>query len=398
MVAKSAFQRQSPRRLTPVGEVLKLPAELPSVVADQQALDAAVAELAAAEGPVGVDAERAGSYRYSQKAYLVQVFRRHAPVLLLDPLRIEDFSGLSALLDGTEWIMQAAHNDLECLAEIGLQPITLFDTELAGQLLGLERVGLAGLVETQLGYTMRKSHGQADWSQRPLKRSWLEYAALDVCVLPDLQDALAEALSDAGKTDWAQQEFTHQIRVRAEADAQSRWRRTTGAGRLRTDDQRGALRALWMLRDESARSRDIAWHRVVRDPVLVEIARRLPRTADDLAAVPDLPRPMLRRADTWLAAVEQGLAEPQPAAARVDGPPARSLRAWEQRDPEAAARWVSVRAKLVERAEKLQVWTQTLLAPDIVADLAWAPPEDPASRMAELGARPWQVANTADLF
>jgi len=381
-----------------VGELLKLTAELPLVVADQAALDAAVAELAAAEGPVGVDAERAGSYRYSQRAYLVQVFRRHAPVLLLDPLQIEDFSGLSGLLQDTEWIMQAAHNDLECLAEIGLHPTRLFDTELAGQLLGLERVGLAGLVETQLGYTMRKGHGQADWSQRPLKRSWLEYAALDVCVLPDLEDALAESLAEAGKTGWAEQEFSHQMRVRAEVDAQSRWRRTTGAGRLRSDAQRGALRALWRLRDETARSRDIAWHRVVRDPVLVEIARRLPRTPDDLAAVPDLPRPMLRRADTWLAAVQQGVADPQPMAPRPDGPPPRSLRAWEQRDPDAAARWVEVRAKLDERAKELQVWTQTLLAPDVVAELAWQPPTDPAARMLELGARRWQVENTADLF
>lgn len=381
-----------------MGEVLRLTTDIPVVVADQRALDEAVAVLRAADGPLGVDAERAGSYRYSQRAYLVQVYRRGAPVLLLDPLGIEDFGGLVDLLAGDEWVMQAAHNDLECLAEIGLRPQRLFDTELAAQLLGLEKVGLASLVESQLGYTMRKGHGQADWSQRPLKRSWLEYAALDVCVLPDLQDELSEALADAGKSEWAQQEFGHQIRLRSQADPDVRWRRTGSAGRLRTDAQRGALRALWLLRDEIAASRDIAWHRVVRDQVLVEMAKRSPSTPEDLAAVPDIPRPLLRHADRWLAAIRSGVADPQPAPERADGPPPRSLRAWEQRDAQAAKRWVALRAAVVERADQLHVWTQTLLAPDIVADLAWQPPADPAARMAELGARPWQVEHTADLL
>jgi ribonuclease D len=381
-----------------VSEVLRLTAELPDVVADDDALDAALEALRGGSGPMGVDAERAGSYRYSQRAYLVQVYRRGAPVLLLDPIGIRDFSGLSEVLAAEEWVMQAAHNDLECLAEIDLVPTRLFDTELAAQLLGLPKVGLASLVESHLGYEMRKGHGQADWSARPLRRSWLEYAVLDVTVLPDLQDALLEDLTDAGKTQWAQQEFEHQIRPRPTGDPDQRWRRTGSAGKLKTDAQRGALRALWRLRDELANSRDIAVHRVVRDQVLVEIAKAQPSTSEELAAIPNLPRPMLRHATRWLDAVREGVAEPQRPPTRTDGPPARSIRAWEQRDPEAAQRWLALKARLVERADEVSVWTQTLLAPDIVADLAWQPPADPAARMTELGARPWQVENTVDLF
>ena len=186
-----------------MSEVLRLTTPLPDVVADDDALAGALQGLRDGAGPLGVDAERAGSYRYSQRAYLVQVYRRGAPVLLLDPVGIEDFSGLAQVLAGEEWVMQAAHNDLECLAEIALVPTRLFDTELAAQLLGLPKVGLASLVESHLGYEMRKGHGQADWSSRPLRRSWLEYAVLDVTVLPDLQDALLEDLTDAGKTEWA---------------------------------------------------------------------------------------------------------------------------------------------------------------------------------------------------
>lgn len=377
---------------------LRWDSPLPGVVDTDAGLERAVDALRSGEGPLGVDAERAGSYRYSQRAYLVQVYRRAAPVLLLDPVGIADFGPLADVLGAEEWIMQAAHNDLECLAEIGLTPPRLFDTEIAAQLLGLEKVGLASLVESLLGYSMRKGHGQADWSRRPLRSSWLEYAALDVCLLPDLQDELAEHLADEGKTQWAREEFDHQIRTRPVTDPLERWRRATGAGRLRTDVQRGVLRALWRERDTLARNRDVAVHRIVRDQVLVDIARAQPATLEQLAAIPNVPRPVLASPTTWLAVIAQGAADPAPAAERTDGPPQRSLRAWEQRDAQAAKRWVALRQAVAARAEELRVWPQTLLAPDIVADLAWSPPTDAAARMRELGARPWQIEQTAHLL
>ncbi len=381
-----------------MSELLKLTSALPDVVDSAAALHDAVQAIKEATGPIAVDAERAGSYRYSQRAYLVQVYRRGAPVLLLDPITVTDFNELADVLAGDEWVMQAAHNDLECLEEIGLRPTSLFDTEIAAQLLGLEKVGLASLVESQLGYEMRKSHGQADWSKRPLRRSWLEYAALDVCALPDLQDALAESLEDEGKTEWARQEFGHQMTRRQVSDPENRWRRTNSAGRLRTDAQRGALYRLWVHRDALARERDVAWHRILRDQVMVEIAKQLPTTLEELTSVEKVPRTVLQQGQRWLEVIAQGAAEPVRPLERVDGPPARSMRAWEQRDPAAAARWVALRQALAERAEGLNVWVQTLLAPDIVADLAWAPPDDAAARMTLLGARPWQVENTRDIF
>lgn len=371
---------------------------LPDVVATVAELESAAQALQEGDGPLGVDAERAGSYRYSQRAYLVQVYRRNAPVLLLDPIDIEDFSSLAAVLDREQWVMQAAHNDLDCLSEIGLIPSDLFDTEIAGQLLGLERVGLASLVETQLGYAMRKGHGQADWSRRPLRRSWLEYAVLDVTLLPDLEDELAEKLATAGKTQWAREEFAHQMRQRPVTDPQVRWLRTNGAGKLRTNAQRGALRALWFHRDQLASRRDVAVHRIARDPVLVEMAKALPTTASQLAALPDMPRPVVAQAGQWLRVIERGAADPVAVPDRPEGPPARSLRAWESRDPQAAKRWTAVREALAARADELQVWPQTLLAPDVVAEMAWDPPADPQARLAELGARPWQIEHTLDLF
>lgn len=376
---------------------LALEQPVPPVVADNDALRTAVAALALGNGPVGVDAERAGSYRYSQGAYLVQVFRADAPALMLDPTGVDDFSDLVTFLDAHEWVMQAAHNDLDCMAGLGLVPTRMFDTEIAAQLLGDERVGLAALVEGELGRRMRKGHGQADWSRRPLPDSWLEYAVFDVQVLPELRHRLAARLEQAGKSAWAEQEFAHQIRDRPMIDPADRWRRTAGAGGLRTDTQRGVLKALWELRDQLAVQRDVAWHRIAKDAQLVSLAKRPPKTVEQLGSVPGLPKPVTTRPEQWLAAVRRGVADPQPRPALVDGPPGRSPRAWEQHDPAAAARLVWLRAAVRARAEQLSVWPQTLLGADVVADVAWVPPADAAARMAELAARPWQVEQTVDL-
>jgi ribonuclease D len=155
---------------------------------------------------------------------------------------------------------------------------------------------------------------------------------------------------------------------------------------------------LWFHRDALARKRDVAVHRIARDQILVDMAKALPSTASALAAVPNMPRPVVGQAKQWLAVIADGAADPVGLPERTDGPPPRSLRAWESRDQQAAARWVALREALNERAGELQVWPQTLLAPDIVADVAWQPPADPAARLADLGARSWQIENTADLF
>ena len=120
------------------------------------------------------------------------------------PVRI---CALGAVIADVEWVLHAAVQDLPCLAELGLRPDRLFDTELAGRLLGYERVGLGTIVEEVLGYRLEKGHSAVDWSTRPLPEPWLRYAALDVEVLIELRDALESELRAAGKLDWAHQEF-----------------------------------------------------------------------------------------------------------------------------------------------------------------------------------------------
>jgi hypothetical protein len=167
---------------------------LPPVIQDEAALAEAIGRLANGHGPVAVDAERASGYRYGQRAYLVQLRRAGAGTMLIDPIACPDLSGVDAALRDAEAILHAASQDLPCLAEVGFRPRQLFDTELAGRLLGYPRVALGTLVEEVLGFHLEKGHSAADWSVRPLREELLRYAALDVEVLIELRDALAAAL------------------------------------------------------------------------------------------------------------------------------------------------------------------------------------------------------------
>ena len=190
---------------------------LPPVVETDAALAEVTGRLARGEGPVAVDAERASGYRYGQRAYLVQLRRAGAGTVLIDPIACPDLSGVDAALHDAEAVLHAASQDLPCLAEIGFRPRRLFDTELAGRLLGYPRVALGTLVEEVLGFHLEKGHSAADWSTRPLREELLRYAALDVEVLIELRDALAAELAAQGKTEWARQEFEAVLAARPAA-------------------------------------------------------------------------------------------------------------------------------------------------------------------------------------
>src|SRR3954447_11279219 len=135
----------------PLAPLLELRDGLPPLTDTPPALADACAALAAATGPVAIDAERASRYRYSSRAYLIQLRREGAGTFLVDPIGFDSLDPLQEALAGTEWILHAATQDLACLTEVGLVPSALFDTEPAGRLLGYPRVGLATLVETLLG-------------------------------------------------------------------------------------------------------------------------------------------------------------------------------------------------------------------------------------------------------
>jgi ribonuclease D len=352
---------------------------------------------------VAVDTERASGYRYWQRAYLVQIRRAGTGTILIDPTGLPDLADLAQVLNPLEWVLHAASQDLPCLADLGLAPRTLFDTELAARLAGCERVGLGALVEDLLGYQLEKGHGAADWSRRPLPPEWLTYAALDVELLLPLRAALAAELDAQGKSGWAAEEFATVRLAEPAASRPEPWRRTSGMHRIHRPRQLAVVRELWLAREQLAQQRDIAPGRVLPDSAIIDAALTDPPDEAALLARPVFGgRSQRRVVKVWLAALQAARALPtsdlptrHPA---TDGPP--PVNRWQDRDPAAAARLSVARAALAEIAANHRLPVQNLLQPDLVRRLCWAPPAplEVAAVERELaagGARRWQRELTA---
>jgi ribonuclease D len=352
------------------------------------ALSVSVSQIAAAaelldggHGPFAMDAERASGFRYSNRAYLIQIRRAGAGTVLIDPVShgadpVTALRPVAHVLGKDEWILHSADQDLPCLAEVGMRPPALYDTELAGRLAGFDRVNLATMVERLLGMGLAKGHGAADWSKRPLPTEWLNYAALDVELLIELRAAIAAVLAEQDKTDWAAQEFEHLrtagMREAAAMTRRDRWRRTSGIHRVR--DRRGlaAVRELWTTRDRIAQRRDIAPRRILPDSAIIDAAMQDPKTVEDLVALPVFSgRNQRRSAATWLEALEAAREnrDPPDEGEATNGPPPPAR--WAKRKPEAAARLEAARAALAKVSQRVGVPTENLISPDLVRRLCW---------------------------
>ena len=398
--APAALEPAAEEPLTP----LDTPADgVPDVVIDERTLQRAAEAIAAGEGPVALDAERASGYRYGQRAYLVQLRREGSGTWLIDPIALPDLSPLNEAIGGAEWILHAATQDLPCLAEVGLRPRQLFDTELAGRLLGLARVGLAAVVEHYLGLSLAKEHSAVDWSTRPLPEPWLRYAALDVEVIVELRDAIAADLESQGKSEWAREEFDALLEFEGPPVRVDPWRRTSGMHRVRKRRGIALVKELWITRDRIAERRDTSPGRVLPDSVIVELANLAPTTAEEMAEVREL-RPARRNAKVWLDAIRRAQNLPEnalpPLTLAGTGPP--PPRAWPDRDPVAAARLAQAREGLAAFGTEHAVPVENLLTPDVLRRVIWSPPADLSAAgigvaLAALGARPWQVAITAPI-
>jgi ribonuclease D len=373
---------------------------VPHVVIDEHELDEVADAIARGEGPVAIDAERASGYRYGQRAYLVQLKREGSGLWLIDPIACPDLTPVDAAIGDAEWILHAATQDLACLAEVGLRPRQLFDTELAGRLLGLPRVGLAAVLEHYLGISLAKEHSAVDWSTRPLPEPWLRYAALDVEVLGELRNLMGADLWRQGKSQWAREEFEALLGWTPQS-RQDPWRRTSGVNKVRTRRGLAVVRELWEARDTIAAERDISPGRLIPDQVLIDIALADPHTAADLPRN----RAVARYQRQWLAAVRRARELPERRLPERtlpnEGPP--PPKAWADRDPVAAARLAATRSLLAAFADEHTIPVENVCSPDPLRRVVWTPPVEPteesfAAALAEHGVRPWQQAIVAPML
>ncbi|WP_084611849.1 ribonuclease D [Tomitella biformata] len=346
---------------------------VPAVLESAEDVAALARRIAGGTGPLAVDTERASGYRYSNRAYLIQLRRAGSGSALLDPTTTGTLQLLAEVINPLEWVLHSADQDLPCLAELGLRPARLYDTELAGRLANLPRVNLAAMVEHQLGLSLAKGHGAADWSTRPLPDNWLNYAALDVEVLLELRDAIDADLASQGKADWAAQEFEH-IRISPPPGPKpDRWRRTSDIHNARGARQLAAVRELWLARDEVAAQIDRAPGRVLPDSAIVAAAVADPKTAAELQALKVFGGPrQKRRSGLWLDALARARALPTrelPTLKPVGGIPAPNR--WSQHRPEAAHRLSTARKELAAVSEQVAIPAENLLSPKLLRELCW---------------------------
>ena len=390
----------------------------PKVIENETEFSRALQELAGGTGPIAIDAERASGFKYSSRAYLIQLNRRNGGLHLLDPMALQNsplIAKLSDLISQNESIIHASSQDLPCLREFGIHPRKLFDTELGARIAGFPKVGLAPLCENLLEISLAKEHSAVDWSIRPLRSEWLDYAALDVAVLIDLRDKVEAALRDSNKLAWAEEEFAASLKAELLKPRPEPWRSTSGMHQIRSRFELAIIRSLWQARDEIAKDIDLAPGRLLNDAVIIELARNKPKKREEFL---DLPIVKMRirseiqisYIDRWLSVLNEAYRIPEEnwpeMRARGDSLPAPRI--WREKFPIANAQLQHVRRNLTEISEKYSIPQENLLSPEIlkrvifnsgkeeVINYSESQVSEIRSKLRELGARNWQVEIVAD--
>jgi ribonuclease D len=397
---------QEPENLN---ESLEFPAEgLPDVIDTNEKLIEVCKKLDLGTGPIAVDAERASSFRYTARAYLVQLRRQNAGTFLIDPIAITDFSHLSKTVAKVEWILHAATQDLACLSDLGLKPTKLFDTEHAGRLLGRPRVGLQALLESEMNISLAKEHSAADWSTRPLPEPWLIYAALDVEKLIELREILLADLIAKDRLHWAEQDFANIVNWQPAKPLAEPWRKTSGIHKVRQPRQLAIIRELWIERDRFAKEKDKSVSKVLSDAAIIDISKLELKSARDVYMLESLRnRSHKANADLWWEVRQHALSLkenelPNPNSGLNSIPPTKS---WEEKNPDAFIRFSKVRPAVLDMAENLGIAPEILISPESIRQLCWSGFENISDEtqlsdwLLGQGARPWQSQLiTADLY
>ena len=383
---------------------------VPEVISSESDFEKLIAQLLNGSGPLAIDAERASGYRYSQRAYLIQIYRENGGLHLIDPIPLKEsklWEKFNKEFSAYEWVIHASTQDLPCLIDVGLKPELLFDTELGARIAGCERVGLGPLAESLLELQLAKEHSAVDWSIRPLRPEWITYAALDVDILLDIRNAVENLLTEQNKLKWAKQDFAsilknYQNYVFTDEAKPERWRRTSGMHKVRDRLTMAIVRDFWFSRDELAREIDLAPGRVLGDEAIIELATKRPDNLEAVAKVigrrTRLEAPPFNR---WLNVLNHALKTPldQQPELRVASQSLPPIKIWKDRNPLGYARLTHARAALIELSTQIQIPTENLVTPELVRRICWQEP--PASnseyqdfvieQLNKTGARPWQI-------
>ena len=273
-----------------------------------EALHQLCGDLAPA-GHLALDTEFLREKTYYPKLCLVQVATPDT-VACIDPLVLDDMTPLLDVIFDSRItkVMHAARQDMEILYHLrGAVPAPVFDTQIAALLLGLpDQVGYGNLVQELLGVRLHKLHSRTDWSQRPLDEAQLHYAADDVIYLAQAYQLMQEKLQESGRLDWLADDLQSlSDPALYAAHPENAWLRVKGANKL-SGAALSTLQALAGWREEKAQTLDRPRGWLLRDDVLLDIARHRPGTPAALGKIRGLHENTVRKhGDELLALVEQ---------------------------------------------------------------------------------------------
>ena len=258
------------------------------------------------------DTEFVGEDTYVPKLCLVQVATPQA-LYLIDPLTVEDIQAFWKLVakPGKRVVVHGGREEIRlCREWAGQPPAGLFDVQVAAGLTGpVFPLGMGNLAEQELGVRLRKGETLTEWRSRPLTPEQITYAYDDVRHLLHLEQRLNSRLVETGRETWMTEETARQVAstdpVRNQEE--ERWRRLKGASSL--DPRRLAvLRALFAWREERAGELNRPLRVLLRDDLLVELARRTPNTVDELERTRGISH---REAPMLVEVIEQALRLPR---------------------------------------------------------------------------------------
>ncbi|RMF71833.1 MAG: ribonuclease D [Alphaproteobacteria bacterium] len=292
------------------------------------------AEFLLDQAVVAVDLEADSMHHYTEQVCLLQVTAA-GQTRLIDPLALDSLEPLRPVLAERKIrkLFHAADYDLRCLRrDFGLEVAGLFDSMVAAQFCGEERIGLADLLARYFDIQLDKKYQRADWTTRPLPAEMVAYAACDTCYLENLAGLLEQKLKELGRLDWLAEECLLLEQVAFDANEGPMCLRIKGAGKL-NGRQLAVLEELLQWRDRTARRRDVPPFKVVGNRPLLEIATMAPRSLRALDGMDGLPPRLLGRIGRdLLACVEKGLSWPESELPVWPRGPRR------QRDPEVDTR------------------------------------------------------------
>lgn len=272
---------------------------------------ALVAERSRAAGEIGIDTEFMRERTYRARLCLLQLSTPDE-IFIMDPLEVTDLGAIGALVadPAVEVVVHAGRQDFEIFFErYGSVPTRVFDVQLAAAFAGLgASLPYGRLVQEITGSKLQKGESYTDWCRRPLSSEQLVYAADDVRYLLGVAHELKRRLDAQGRGGWVTEELKSLETPDAyETDLDEVYKRVGGRGSL-TGRQLTVLRSVARWRESEAQRRDMPRGWVVKDPTLIEIARRAPTEMGALAKIRGLnPREAERFGGAILGAVREGL-------------------------------------------------------------------------------------------